>query len=116
TRTDDEGKTTVIFGDGKTGARLPTGVENVKTKYRKGIGLPGLVKEHKLSQLMTRPLGVKGVTNPLAATGAQDREQLADARRNAPLTVLTLGRVLSLQDYEDFARAFSGIVKALATW
>jgi len=116
TRIDDEGKTTVIFGDGKTGARLPAGLENVKAKYRKGIGLGGLVAEHKLSQLMTRPLGVKGVTNPLAATGAEDREQLADARRNAPLTALTLGRVVSLQDYEDFARAFSGIAKALATW
>ena len=116
TRLDDDGKATVIFGDGKTGARLPSGLENVKAKYRKGIGLGGLVKEHKLSQLMTRPLGVKGVTNPLAATGAQDREQLADARRNAPLTALTLGRVVSLRDYEDFARAFSGIAKALATW
>jgi hypothetical protein len=116
TRADDEGKTTALFGDGRTGARLPTGAENVKAKYRRGLGLPGLVKEHKLSQLMTRPLGVKGVTNPLAATGAQDREQLADARRNAPLTVLTLGRVVSLLDYEDFTRAFSGIAKALATW
>jgi hypothetical protein len=116
TRIDDEGKTTVIFGDGKTGARLPAGLENVKAKYRKGVGLGGLVAEHKLSQLMTRPLGVKGVTNPLAAAGAQDREQLADARRNAPLTALTLGRVVSLLDYEDFARAFSGVAKALATW
>jgi len=116
TRADDEGRTTVIFGDGQTGARLPTGQENVKAKYRRGVGLSGMVKEHRLSQLMTRPLGVKGVTNPLAAGGAQDREQLAEARRSAPLTVLTLGRVVSLQDYEDFARAFLGIAKALATW
>jgi predicted phage baseplate assembly protein len=65
---------------------------------------------------MTRPLGVRGVTNPLPATGAADAEKLDDARRNAPLTVLTLGRIVSLQDYEDFARAFSGIDKALATW
>ena len=116
TSTDDDGKTTVMFGDGRTGARLPTGQENVKAKYRKGIGLPGLVKAHQLTQLMTRPLGVKGVTNPLAPSGAADRESLADARRNAPLTVLTLGRIVSLQDYEDFARAFAGIDKALATW
>lgn len=116
TETGDDGKTTVVFGDGRTGARLPTGVENVKAKYRKGIGLGGLVKAHQLSQLMTKPLGVKAATNPFAADSAQDPEQLADARRNAPLTVLTLGRVVSLQDYEDFARAFSGVAKALATW
>jgi len=116
TQLDDNGNTTVIFGDGVTGARLPTGLENVKAKYRKGIGLGGLVKADQLTQLMTRPLGVKGVTNPLAANGAADREQLEEARRNAPLTVLTLGRVVSLRDYEDFARTFSGIDKALATW
>ena len=106
----------MIFGDGKTGARLSTGQENVNAKYRKGIGLPGLVKANQLTQLMTRPLGVKAVTNPIAASGAADPEQLADAHSNVPLTVLTLDRVVSLQDYEDFARSFSGISKALATW
>ncbi|NMG08784.1 putative baseplate assembly protein [Brasilonema sp. UFV-L1] len=116
TRTDDDGKTTIQFGDGKTGARLPTGQENIKATYRQGIGLAGLVKAGQLSLLMTRPLGVKSVNNPIAATGAQDRESLREARRNAPLTVLTLDRIVSLQDYEDFARAFAGIAKALATW
>ena len=116
TRTDTEGKTTVMFGDGRTGARLPTGPENVRAKYRKGTGLGGLVKAGQLSMLMTRPLGVKGVVNPLKAAGAGDPEQLEDARSNAPLAVLTLGRVVSLQDYEDFARSFAGIGKALATW
>jgi predicted phage baseplate assembly protein len=116
TRLDDEGKTTVIFGDGQTGARLPTGQENIKARYRKGIGLGGLVKANQLTQLLTRPLGVKDVTNPTAPDGAADAEKLAEARSNAPLTVLTLGRIVSLRDYEDFARAFSGIDKALATW
>ena len=115
TRLDDDGKTTVIFGNGETGARLPTGQENVKAKYRKGIGSPGLVNPHQLTQLMSRPLGLKGVTNPIAASGAGDPEKLDDARRNAPLAILTLGRIVSLQDYQDFARAFSGIDKALAT-
>lgn len=116
TQLDDNANTTVIFGDGVTGARLPTGLDNVKAKYRKGIGLGGLVKADQLTQLMTRPFGVKGVTNPLAANGGADREQLEEARSNAPLTVLTLGRTVSLQDYEDFARTFSGIDKSLATW
>jgi predicted phage baseplate assembly protein len=115
TRLSDDGKTTVIFGNGETGARLPTGQENVRAKYRKGIGSKGLVKADQLTLLMTRPLGVKGVTNPNVAAGAADPEKLADARRNAPLTILTLGRIVSLQDYQDFARAFSGIEKALAT-
>lgn len=116
TRLDNEGKTTIIFGDGITGSRLPTGTENIKAIYRKGIGLGGLVKANQLSQLMTRPLGVKAAVNPLPSNGAADAEKLEEARRNAPLTILTLGRVVSLQDYEDFARAFPGIEKSLATW
>ena len=35
-RQDDDGKTTVQFGDGVTGARLPSGRGNVKAKYRYG--------------------------------------------------------------------------------
>ena len=115
-RRDADGNTAVQFGDGVTGARVPTGQNNVSAKYRKGIGLEGLVKAGQLSMLLTRPLGVKGVINPKDASGAQDPEQLEDARTNAPLRVLTLDRVVSLLDYENFARAFGGIAKALATW
>jgi predicted phage baseplate assembly protein len=116
TRTDDEDQTTILFGDRNTGSRLPTGQENIKATFRKGIGLEGNVKAGQLSLLMTRPLGVKGVTNPLAATGSENPESREQARQNAPLTVLTLDRIVSLQDYEDFARAYAGIAKALATW
>ena len=84
--------------------------------YRKGIGRGGALKARQLSLLMTRPLGVKSVANPLPTDGGFDPQHLQDARRNAPTTVLTLDRVVSLQDYEDFARAFSGVAKALATW
>jgi len=116
TRLGDDGKTTVQFGDGRTGARLPTGQENVRATYRKGIGRGGLVKAEQISMLLTRPLGVKGVINPLASSGGDEAETLADARGNAPLTVMTLERIVSLQDYEDFARAFAGIAKSRATW
>jgi len=115
-RRDDDGTTSVEFGDGITGVRLPSGQNNVRAQYRKGIGVDGLVKAGQLSMLLSRPLGVKGVNNPEASTGAQDPEQLDDARANAPLKVLTLERVVSLIDYENFARAFGGVAKALATW
>ncbi|MBS0171533.1 MAG: putative baseplate assembly protein [Nitrospira sp.] len=116
TRRDDEGHTTIRFGDGITGARLPTGQHNVRAEYRKGTGLGGLVRAGQLSLLMSRPLGLKGVINPEAAQGAEDPESRDDARTNAPLTVLTLERAVSLQDYEDFARTFSGVAKAQAVW
>ena len=116
TRRDDEGRTTIQFGDGLTGARLPTGQNNVRAEYRKGIGLAGLVKAGQISQLLSRPLGLKEVVNREDAQGAEDPESRDDARTNAPLTVLTLDRAVSLQDYEDFSRTFAGIAKAQAVW
>ncbi len=116
TRLDNDGKTYVLFGDGVTGARLPSGLENVTAAYRKGIGVDGMVNPGQLSLLMSRPYGVKEVVNPLAASGAADPEALDQARKNSPLTVLTLDRVVSLLDFEDFAHAFAGIEKARADW
>ena len=114
TKLDDAGITHVYFGNGVEGARLPSGNNNVIARYRKGIGLGGLVKENQLNLLLTRPLGVKGVMNPLASSGADDPETLDDARTNAPLGLLTLDRAVSLSDYEDFSRAFAGVSKARA--
>jgi hypothetical protein len=116
TSQDDAGVTTVIFGDGITGSRLPTGPANIRATYRYGIGTNGLVRANQLSQLMSRPLGVRGVNNPLSSTGAADPEDLENGRGRATLTIMTLDRVVSLEDYQDFAKAFVGISKALATW
>jgi predicted phage baseplate assembly protein len=72
------------------------------------------VKAGALAQLIDRPLGVKGVTNPERADGGVDPESEDAARASIPLGVRTLGRAVSLLDYEDFARAFSGVAKAQA--
>jgi hypothetical protein len=112
----DDGTVTVRSGDGLCGARLPSGAQNVKATYRRGIGLAGLVRAGQLNTLLTRPPGLKSAINPIAAQGADDPESLANARQNAPVTVLTLDRVVALKDYEYFSRTYAGIAKALATW
>lgn len=114
TRTDDDAKTTVVFGNGEHGARLPTGPENVKATYRNGIGKPGNVKAGQISLLNTRPLGVKEVINPIRASGGADKEGRDQARKNAPLAVMALDRLVSTPDYADFSRTFGGIGKAAA--
>lgn len=116
TTSDDAGQTTVTFGDGVEGARLPSGQDNIRARYRKGIGSGGNVRAGKLTNLLSRPYSVNEVTNPLAAIGGQDAESGNAARANAPRTVLTLDRAVSVQDYEDFARSFAGIAKAYAKW
>ncbi|HET8629699.1 MAG TPA: putative baseplate assembly protein [Thermomicrobiales bacterium] len=112
TRTDDAGKTTVVFGNGSRGARPPTGVENITASYRSGIGVPGNVGAGRITLLASKPLGVRGVTNPLPATGGADREGRDQARRNAPLAVTALDRLVAVPDYADFARTFAGVAKA----
>lgn len=111
-RHEDDGTVRIVAGDGVEGARLPTGAENVRARYRTGLGLGGHVAAESLPLLATRPPGIRQVTNPLAATGAANPEGLDDARSNAPRTVLTLDRVVSLRDVEHFARSFAGIGKA----
>ena len=114
-RLDDAGTAAVEFGDGTTGARLPTGAQNVRATYRVGTGLAGQVGGGRLTTLLGAPLGVKAVTNPLPSTGADDPEQGDRARENAPLTVRAFERVVSLDDVEAFAAAFAGVGKAQAT-
>jgi hypothetical protein len=115
TQTADDASTSVIFGNGVEGARLPTGSANVTAIYRNGIGQPGNVDANQISLLQSRPLNVKAVINPLRASGGADRDSRDDARRNAPLAVMSLDRLVSVQDYADFARTFAGIGKASST-
>lgn len=114
TQNDEVARTTLTFGDGERGARLPTGAQNVVAVYRSGIGPDGDVDADTLTIMQARPLGVRGVTNPLRAEKGAAPEALDDARRHAPLAACTLDRIVSLQDFEDFASAFAGVGKAQA--
>jgi uncharacterized phage protein gp47/JayE len=116
TSVDDENVMTVRFGNGTNGARLPTGRNNVVATYRQGLGRDGKVGANALTTLLDRPVGLRSVTNPLDAQGSADPESLDKARSNAPNTVRTFGRIVSLRDFEDAAREFEGVAKARATW
>jgi predicted phage baseplate assembly protein len=98
------------------GATLPTGQSNIVANYRIGLGSAGNVGAAALTTLISRPLGVGSVTNPLPATGGQDAQSVSDIRANAPLSVLTLGRAVSVTDYQNFAASFAGIAQANAAW
>jgi predicted phage baseplate assembly protein len=113
---DNDARASVHFGDGMEGARPPSGDHNIRSRYRKGLGLAGNVAAGKLTSLLSRPLGVMGAGNPEAASGGEDPEHQEKARDNAPLTVRTLDRAVSIRDYQDFAQAYPGIAKAHALW
>jgi hypothetical protein len=118
TRTGDDGTAYVRFGDGDTGQRPPTGNRNIKALYRVGAGSNGNVAAGKISNLLQTPAGLQSVTNPVPAVGGGDSESPDRIRENAPVSVLTLGRAVSLRDYEALALTYrdGAISKARASW
>lgn len=116
TLNESDGTSDVLFGDGIEGATLPTGQNNIQAHYRIGLGSSGNVAAGAISTLIDRPLGVSGVTNPQDATGGGDPDSIEDVRTNAPQSVLTLARAVSITDYQSYASTFAGIAKAHAIW
>jgi len=118
TQTDPDGKMTVRFGDGRTGARLPSGRKNVTATYRQGIGKEGNVPANTITNLLDRPKGLRKAHNPAEASGGVEPESREKTRSGAPDSVRTFDRVVSLRDFEDAARSFVGVAKARAecTW
>ena len=102
-RQNDAGESEITFGDGVTGVRLPTGVDNVTASYRFGAGAakpPAGV----INQLAKPVEGLRRIVNPVAAGGGADADQPKDIRKNAPNSALILGRAVSVPDFEALAR------------
>jgi predicted phage baseplate assembly protein len=116
TMLDPDGSTRIRFGDGATGRRLPTGSNNVMAMWRKGAGSDGNVDAGAVT-ILTKPVtGLRSVINPMAATGGAEGESNDALRVNAPSSVLTLDRAVSLRDYESLSLTYPGVAKASAWW
>jgi len=114
-REDRDGKSYVQFGDGKKGARLPSGLNNVTAVYRTGIGATGLAKPDAAPQATGKLKEVDKVFMPGPAVGGAQPDG-DDVRTAAPGRLQSLGRLVSLADYEAETLAVPGVTKASATW
>ncbi len=114
-RQNDDGESTVHFGDGVFGARVPTGVGNVVASYRYGAGFLA-PPSNAINQLGRAAEGLQGVASPLPAQPGKDPEGPDDLRASAPRSVLMLGRVVGILDFEAMAAAAPGVVRAAAEW
>jgi hypothetical protein len=104
----------ITFGDGQRGRRLPTGGNNVRITFRKGVGLAGNVTAGSFSKPAKPHRLVDKVRQPLDATGGNDMEGVASLRENAPATLLTLERAVSLADFSYLAMSQSSVWQARA--
>jgi hypothetical protein len=108
-----DGETEVTFGGLGYGRPLPSGASNVRASYRHGAGAAsppaGAIRQ------LARPVkGIRRAVNPLAAFGGDDGDAGADIRKAAPDSALSLGRAISLLDFEAIARGYRGILNAVA--
>ncbi|MGH8109150.1 MAG: hypothetical protein ACREO1_10610 [Arenimonas sp.] len=115
-REDSEGNSVVQFGDGKTGARLPTGSSNVLAGYRVGIGAHGELKAGSKPTATGKLNELDKVFLPVDVTTGADAESADNARRSAPAKLQSLGRLVSLADYEAETRMLPNVLKVSARW
>ena len=115
-REDEDNNSWVQFGDGKTGARLPSGIKNVVAKYRTGTGAFGPIKVGQKAQAGGKLDGLDKVQLLDVASGGAEPEDGENAREAAPGKIQSLDRLVSLADFESEALAIAGVVKASAAW
>ena len=113
-RMKEDGKLTILFGDGRRGRRLPTGNNNVRIRFRQGTGLSGNLGAYSLEKEVKPHALVEGVLQPVPAAGGNDMESIDSMRENGPAGVLTLERAVSLKDFTHLAASNSGVWQARA--
>ncbi len=113
TRSPDQTITTVTFGDGVNGARLPSGTGNVVADYRYGSGATS-PPAGLLTTINQPQLNLASIKNPVPVSGGADPESPADVRTAAPASVITFGRAISASDYEQIALQAPGVSRATA--
>ena len=115
-REDEAGDTWVQFGDGKTGARPPSGIKNITAKFRTGTGVYGPLKPDKKVQGGARLQGLDKIQMPGVSAGGSAPEDGDNAREAAPPKFQSLDRLVSLADFESEALAISGVTRATSSW
>ena len=116
-RQDDDGHSAIKFGDGEQGRAPAERTEQRAAHLSQGARRRGNLRVNQITMLLTRPLGVKGVTNPARRNRRTGRRaDLAMRERTRRCACSRSTARYRVQDYVDFARAFAGIAKAFGVW
>jgi hypothetical protein len=106
----------VQFGDGETGARLSSGIKNVTAEYRTGIFALGPGKPGSKPTAGKKIDHLDKLTLAGEVTEGAPAEDENKARLAAPGKLQSLGRLVSLSDYESETLQIGGVVTATAAW
>jgi len=112
---------TVFFGDNLQG-KIPTATSTVRAAFRAitgdRAGVFGNVGAGKITTIVGTILSDAGtgvtfsVTNPLQASGGEDRQSIEEAKRLGPSNLLALNRAVTPADYKTLAEQIGGVAKA----
>jgi predicted phage baseplate assembly protein len=113
---DENQKMSFMGGDNKHGAAFPTGSNNISVRYRTGLGAAGNLAANALSVLAAPLPFVQSSRNPVPGNGGADAQTIEVTRQMAPVTVRTLDRAVTAQDFKELALTYPGIDKANARY
>lgn len=107
---DEFNNTYLVFGNGISGAIVPTDV-NVNANYRYGGGVLGNVGINTINTFpVTDIVGVAQITNPeQPIVRGKDSESLQHAKISAPKFFRTQDRCITKQDFEDLCSMEEGV-------
>ena len=111
--TNSSGATYILFGDNVSG-RVPNSSATIYATYRVGGGAYTNVAIGTITSILNYNVAGIAVSNLVAASGGADQESTDSIRINAPLSLKTLNRAVSLADYSALCKA-AGVAKANAT-
>ena len=121
-RTDDQGVTAVIFGDGVSGVIPAIGAEIIAT-YRLGGGTVGNIGRGQTFNIIdsvykasndASTAYIGAITNQTQATGGADEESNEHIRQSAFTTFRTRNSAVTKQDFQDIALSDNRLSKAKA--
>ncbi len=112
---DVDGIAYVVFGNGTFGI-IPPVSKPVTADYQETLGVSGNVDQNTITTIVS-VLSLPGVStitvnNPISSSGGSGYEDVERIRTNAPLSIRTLDRAVTFQDYIDITRLATGVEKA----
>jgi hypothetical protein len=109
--TDADDISFIQFGD-NIGGKIPPLGKVIRATYRVGGGEEGNVAAGALTELLNINESGLSVTNPAAAGGGASAETTDSIKVNAPISLKSLNRAVSLNDYSSLALQVSNVAKA----
>jgi uncharacterized phage protein gp47/JayE len=105
----------ITFGDGVNGA-IPLSGYTIYGNYQTTLGPNGKAEANTISTISSPPtiagVNLLTVNNPSSSSGGAYYEGLNEIRKNAPLSIRTLNRAVTRQDYKDLTVLAPGVSKA----